>query len=159
MQDILWWPLPYETGLTLASIITVAGLLLCLILDAVAPKEQPTYVPRNRRKHWNVLSTSLFQVLNQGASIIMERINNMKVKRRALPPQLRYSGYHPKRKKGKYALHTPLTCMTMTWSSEKIAKARFDSDAQSLMLDDGASACITNVINDFIHPQKGRQNG
>ena len=84
----------------------------------------------------------------------MERINNMKVKRRARPQQQRYSGYRPKRKKGKYTLHTPLTSMTTTWSREQIAKARFDSDAQSLMLDDGASACITNDINDFIHPPK-----
>ena len=79
----------------------------------------------------------------------MERINNMKVKRRA---RLCYSGYRPKRKKGKYTPHTPLTSMATTWSREQIAKARFDSDAQSLMLDDGASACITNDINDFIHP-------
>ena len=125
---------------------------MCLIFDAVAPKDQPTYVPRRRQKHWNVLSTSLFQVLDQGASIIMERINNMRVKRRARPPQLRYSGYRPKRKKSKYTPHTPLTSMTTTWSREQIAKARFDSGAQSLMLDDGASACITNDINDFIHP-------
>ena len=86
----------------------------------------------------------------------MERINNMKVKRRARPPQLRYSGYSPKRKKGKYALHTPLTSMTTTWSREQITKARFDSDAQSLMLDDGASACIMNDINDFINPPPNR---
>ena len=120
----------------------------------MAPKDQPTYVPRKRRKRWNVLSTGLFQVLDQGASIIVERINNMKIKRRARPLQLRYSGYRPKRKKGKYTFYAPLTGMTTTWSSEQIAKARFDSDAQSLMLDDGASACITNDINDFIHPPK-----
>ena len=67
----------------LASIITVAGLLLCLMFDTMAPKDQPTYVTRKRRKRWNVLSTGLFQVLEQGASIIMERINNMKIERRA----------------------------------------------------------------------------
>ena len=45
--------------------------------------------------------------------------------------------------------------MTTTWSSEQIAPSgTFDSDAQTLMLDDGASACIMNNINDFIQPPK-----
>ena len=43
--------------------------------------------------------------------------------------------------------------MTTTWSSEQIAPSgTFDSVAQTLELDDGASACITNDINDFIQP-------
>ena len=47
----------------------------------------------------------------------------------------------------------PLTGMTTTWSSEQVAPSgTFDSDAQTLMLDDDASACITNDINDFIQP-------
>ena len=31
---------------------------------------------------------------------------------------------------------------------------QFDSDLRALMLDDGASACITNDKNDFIEPPK-----
>ena len=141
-------------------LVGIVSLLLCLLFDTMAPKDQPTYVPRKRHKRWNVLSTGMFQVLEQGASIIMERINNMKIKWRARPLQLRYSGYRPKCKKSKYTFCAPLTGMTTTWSGEQIATARFDSDTQSLMLDDGASACIMNDINDFIHtppppPQKG----
>ena len=96
LQDILWWPLPYEVGLTLASIITVAGLLMCLMFDIVAPKDQPHYVPKKRCKRRNILSTGLFNVLDQGATIIMERINNLKIKRRSRPLKLCYSGYRPK---------------------------------------------------------------
>ena len=48
--------------------------------------------------------------------------------------------------------------MTSTWSNAK-KKAlsqgkQFDFDSQALMLDDGASACITNNKDDFIEPPK-----
>ena len=45
----------------------------------------------------------------------------------------------------------------MTWdsnSSPSPSQSIFDSDAQALMLDDGASACITNDKEDFIEPPK-----
>ena len=71
------------------------------------------------------------------------------------PPKLRYSGHRPKRKKGKHVLSAALTGMRTTWSSEQIAPTfTFDSDAQTLMLDDGASASFTNDVNDFIEPPK-----
>ena len=45
--------------------------------------------------------------------------------------------------------------MTTTWSSERIAPSgTFDSVAQTSMLDDGSSACITNDAKDFIEPPK-----
>ena len=128
---------------------------MCLMFYFVAPKDQPHYVPKKRRKRRDVLPTGLLKLLDHGATIITERINNMKIKRRSRPLKLRYSGYRPKRKRGKPALCDPLTGMTTTWSSEQIAPlGTFDSDAQILMLDDGASACITNNINDFIQPPK-----
>ena len=128
---------------------------MCLVFDIVAPKDQPTYVPKKRRKRRNILSTVLFNALDQGATIITERINNMKVKRRSHPLKLRYSGYRPKRKKGEHVLCVALTGMTTTWTNDRIAPSgTFDSDAQTLMLDDGASACITNDSNDFIEPPK-----
>ena len=139
----------------LASIITTTGLLMCLMFDFVAPKDQPHYVPKKRHKRWDVLPTGLFKVLDHGATIITECINNMKIKRKSRPLKLRYSGYRPKQKKGKLALCDPLTGMRTTWSGEQIAPSdTFDSNAQTLMLDDGASASITNNINDFIQPPK-----
>ena len=94
---------------------------MCLMLDIVAPKEQPAYVPKKRRKRQNGLSTILFNALDQGTMTIMERINNMKVRRRSHPPKLRYSGHRPKDKKGKHVLGAALTGMTTTWSDERIA--------------------------------------
>ena len=128
---------------------------MCLIFDIVAPKEQAAYVPKNRRKCKNGLSTVLFNALDQGATTIMERIANLKVRHRSHPPKLHYSGHRPKRKKGKHVLRAALTGMTTTWSSEQITPSgTFDSDAQTLMLDEGTSACITNDANDFIEPPK-----
>ena len=141
--------------MTLTSIFTVAGLIVCRMFDIVAPKEQPAYVPKKRHKRKNCLSTVLFNALDQGATTIMECINNMKVRRRSHPHKLHYSGHRPKCKKGKHVLSAALTSMTTTWSSEQLAPSgTFDSDAQTLMLDDGASACITKDANDFIEPPK-----
>ena len=128
---------------------------MCLMFDIVAPKEVPAYVPKKRCKRKDGLATVLFNALDQEATTIMGHINNMKVRCRYHPPKLRYSGHRPKRKKGKHVLSATLTGMTMTWSSEQIAPTgTFDSDAQTLMLDAGASACITNNANDFIKPPK-----
>ena len=128
---------------------------MCLMFDIVAPKEQPAYVPKKRRKRKTGLATVLFNALDQGAMTILGRINNMKVRHMYHPPKLRYSGHRPKRKKGKHVLSAALTGMRTTWSSGQIAPTfTFDSDAQTLMLYDGASASFTNDVNDFIEPPK-----
>ena len=48
--------------------------------------------------------------------------------------------------------------MTTTWangtSKSLQGGKQFDSDSRALMLDDGASACITNDKDDFIEPPK-----
>ena len=48
--------------------------------------------------------------------------------------------------------------MTSTWSNEwsspHTRAKQFDSDPHSFMLDDGASACVTNFLNDFIESPK-----
>ena len=79
----------------------------------------------------------------------------MKVRRNSRTPGLRYSGYRHRRKKRKIALQAPLTGMPTAWDSHHApSQGTFDSDAQALMLDDGASACITNDKGDFIEPPK-----
>ena len=79
----------------------------------------------------------------------------MKACRYSQTPVLRYSGYRHRRKKRKLAHHSLLTGMPSTWDSNNLsARGTFDSDAQVLMLDDGASACITNDKLDFIEPPK-----
>ena len=48
--------------------------------------------------------------------------------------------------------------MTTTWANRSpkmtMLGKQFDSDSQALMLDDGASACITNDKDNFIEPPK-----
>ena len=45
--------------------------------------------------------------------------------------------------------------MPTTWDNRHSpTQGTFDSDAQVLMLDDGASACITNDKQDFIEPPR-----
>ena len=51
--------------------------------------------------------------------------------------------------------HDPIPVMTTTWAngtSDTPPGCQFDSDSRALMLDDGASACITNDKGDFIEP-------
>ena len=46
-----------------------------------------------------------------------------------------------------------IPAMTTTWANGETPPGRqFDSDSRALMLDDGASACITNDKGDFIEP-------
>ena len=118
LHDILWWILPNDVVLTLAAIITMSGLIICLMFDCVASKEQPAYVPKESRRRKSCLSIVLFDALEQCATTIAERINNKKVRRRSHPTKLHYSGHRPKRKKGKPVPNATLTGMTMTWSNE-----------------------------------------
>ena len=98
---------------------------------------------------------TLLGALNRCATTLMERVYNIKVRRRHHPLRPRYSGRRPKCRKGKCVLNTTLPGMTTTWTNERIAPSgTFDSDSQALMLDDGASACITNDTKDFIEPPK-----
>ena len=154
IYEFLWWLLPVEVAQILAALHAVSGIIIYLILDDLAPKDHPSYVPRKRRRHSNCLHTAFLGMLSRCCESLEARINNMKVRRRYHPPRLRYTGQRPKRKKGKYTIHTNLTGMTTTWANERSAPSgSFDSYSQVLMLDDGASACITNNIKDFTEPK------
>ena len=86
---------------------------------------------------------------------IMKSINNMKVRCQYWLPRLHYSGHRHRRNKGKPIINANLSGMTTTWAIERTSPSgTFDSDSQALMLDDGASACITNDKDDFIEPPK-----
>ena len=76
----------------------------------------------------------------------------MKVHRNS---RLRYSDDRHRRKKRELVHHGLLTGMPTTWDSRHSqTQGTFDSDAQVLILDDGASTCITNDKQDFIEPPK-----
>ena len=85
-------------------------------------------------------------------------IMNIKVRRRYQPQKPRMCGKRTRPKKQSQVYLTHLTNMTSTWSNQWSARRapgrQFDSDSHDLMLDDGASACITNCKEDFIEPPK-----
>ena len=155
IYEFLWWFLPLEVAQTSVALYAVSGIFIYLILEDLAPTDQPSYVPRKRCRHSNCLHTAFFGILRRCCESIEASINNLKVRRRYHPPRIRYTGQWPRRKKGKCIIHTNLTGMTTTWANGSSAPSRaFDSDSQMLMLDDGASACIMNNINDFTESPK-----
>ena len=155
IHHFLWWLLPEEVGLALAAISLAAGFIAYLLLDVFAPQEPLPYVPKKRCKHAYHFAFPILHAMNLCATSVMTRISNMKDQRHNRPPGLRYSGHRHRRKKGKPILNATITGMTTTWSGEQTPSlGMFDSDLQALMLDDGASACITNDKEDFIELPK-----
>ena len=151
----MWWLLPVEFAQTLAVLHAVSGVIICLIFDDLVPQKQPSYVPRKRRGCSNRMHKVFLGILSQCCDSLEACIKNLKVRRRYHPPRLYYTGQRTKRKKGKYTMQTDITGMTTTWENERNAPSgSFDSDSQALMLDDGASACITNNFKDFTDPPK-----
>ena len=89
---------------------------------------------------------------------LVTAITSMKVRRRRHIQRTRRAG--PRRRRSRkvprdLTSRKTIPVMTTTWTNGT-ADARpgcqYDSDSQALMLDDGASACITNDKHDFIEP-------
>ena len=132
-----------------------AQFILWLVLGLLEPSESPPYVPRRKRKPLRG-SHFLRTLLTQCTAAIIAQVDNVKCRRR-YRPSLPFNAYRHRRKKRKMVPPTTMTGMTMTWdsnSSPSPSQGIFDSDSQALMLDDGASACITNNKDDFIEPPK-----
>ena len=145
--------LPGDVGLLVAALMIVLGIITCLIFDSLLPRESPTYIPKRHRQHHSLVSTTIFKFINDGITFITKGINKLKVQRRRRPPGLYNYSFRPWRKKYKARPQASLTGMTTTWAQDNNASpGMFDSDSQALMLDDGASACITNDMNDFTEP-------
>ena len=155
IYEVMWWFLPLEAAQTFAALYAVSVTIIFLILEDLAPTDETTYVPKTRHRHSNRLHTAFLGLMSRCGRSVEAIINNLKVRRRYHPPRLRYTGQRSRRKKGKRIIHTDLTGMTRTWANGRNASSRsFDLDSQTLMLDDGASACIMNNINDFTEPPK-----
>ena len=133
----------------------VAQLNICLLIDALAPQEPRPYVPKLRRKPRCYLSLHMKCTLARCTKTVTAQVDQMKVRRHYRILGFHYYGYCHRRKKRKLVPQASLTGMTTTWNSPRSpSQGTFDSDAQALMLDDGASACITNDKQDFIEPPK-----
>ena len=85
-------------------------------------------------------------------------IMNIQVRRRYRPQKPRTCGTRTRQKKRRHVPSTQVINMTSTWSTQwsapRAQATQFDSDSHILMLDDGASACITNCKEDFVEPPK-----
>ena len=90
--------------------------------------------------------------------LFFNKIANMRVRRKYCSQGPRVAG--PRRRWYKKVLrdcllHDSIPVMTTTWEdsvSKTPSGRQFDSDSRTLMIDDGASACITNDKGDFIEP-------
>ena len=92
------------------------------------------------------------------AEFFCNKIANMRVRRKYRSQGPRIAG--PRRRWYKKVprdrlLHDSIPVMTTTWE-DNVSKTplgrQFDSDSHTLMIDDGASACIANDRDDFIEP-------
>ena len=129
--------------------------ILYVFIDAFMPQDPPTYVPKaGRSSAWSYFNY-VYCLLEKCATMLATPISNMKARRRLRHQGHQYSGHRHRRKKRKLVPQVILTGMTTTWNSPcSPSQGTFDSDAQALMLDDGASACITNDKGDFMEPPK-----
>ena len=162
IYELLWWFLPLEVAQTSVALYAVLGILIYIILEDLAPTDQPSYVPRKRRRYSNRLHTAFFGILGQCRESIEASINNLKVRRRYHPPRIRYTGQRPRRKKCKCIIHTNLTGMTTTWENRRSPLSKsFDSDSQMLMLEYGAYARLHHEEHQRFYgvTQKGRPKG
>ena len=113
------------------------------------------YVPKKQRPPKSLWIKSLIKAM---MSAMTKIITNLRVLRRYQPQCHRICGCHYRRKKLRHVPFTAATCMTSTWPNgwtrPQACNKKFDLDSQTLMLDDGTSACITNCMDDFIEPPK-----
>ena len=122
-----------------------AQFIFWFVLGILEPPDSPPYVPRRKRKPLRG-SHFLRTLITKCTVTITAQVDNVKVRRHYRTPSLPFNGYRHRRKKRKLVPPTSMTGMTMTWdsnSSPSPSQGIFDSDAQALMLDDGASACDT----------------
>ena len=156
-NHILWLLLPFDIGLALHAFGVCTVILLLFITEAHVPEEPKAYIPKKRRPPASWWIKAIFQASNRFLDGMEKMIMNIKTRRRYRPRQLRTCGRRTRQKKPCSDAITPVI-NTTTWSNQwpaPRAQARqFDSDSHKLMLDDGASACITNCKDDFIEPPK-----
>ena len=144
--------------MSIATFFLTSGLILTLVLDCVDMREPQPYVPKRHRPSKGLWIKYFLKALNRCTPTVMKLINNIKVTRKYRPPGHRYSGHCYRHKKIRRGLHSAINSMTTTWVNEwtktpSLGK-QFDSDSRALMLNDGASACITNDKEDFVEPPK-----
>ena len=150
--------LPTDLGLALHALGVSSILLLLIIFEAYAQEGPEEYIPRKQRPPKSLWIKAFYTAFNQFNAGLEKMIMNIKVRRQYRPRKPRICGRRTRQKKQRQVSLTQVTNMTSTWSnpgaSTRTPARQFDSDSQDLMLDDGASACITNCKEDFVEPPK-----
>ena len=121
-------------------------------------KNPRAYVPKKPRPPESWWIKASLKASNRFLDGVEKMIMNIKTRRRYRPHQPRTCGRRTRQKKQRSVAFTQVINMTSTWSNQwpapRAHARQFDSDSYKLMLDDGASACITNCKDDFVEPPK-----
>ena len=156
--NLLWFMLPLDMGLALYTFSVCAIIFLLLLIEMHALEAPKQYVPKKQRPLESRWTKAFFQALNRLADEAEKMFMNIKVRQRYRPQKPRTCGRCTRWKKQRLVSLTQVINMTSTWSNQwsvpRTPARQFDSDSHMLMLDDGASACITNCKEDFIEPPK-----
>ena len=145
--------------MTISAFFLTFSVIVLITLDCTRPEEKPSYVPKRLRPHKSTWIKSMIKRLRACAAPLVTAIMRLKVRRRLRRHRSQRAG--PRRRRymkvpRDHMLHDSIPVMTTTWEdnvSKPLGK-QFDSDSRTLMIDDGASACITNDKGDFIEPPK-----
>ena len=159
-NHILWLLLPFDMGLALHAFGVCTVIVLLLLTEAHAPEEPKVYVPKKQRPPESWWIKASLHASNRFLDAVEKMIMNIKTRRRYRPRQPRTCGRCTRQKKQRSVAFTQVINMTSTWSNQwpapRVHARQFDSDSYKLMLDDGASACITNCKEDFVEPPQAR---
>ena len=155
----LWLLIPNNVMMMISAFFLTFSVLALITLDCTGPAEKPPYVPKRLRPHKSTWIKSMIKRVGACAEPLVTTITRLKVHRWQQRQSPRRAG--PRRRQymkvpQDHLLHDSIPVMTTTWEdnvSKPLGK-QFDSNSSTLMIDDGASACITNDKGDFIEPPK-----
>ena len=140
-----------------AFLLTFSVLFLVTFDDYGYQEKQP-YVPKRVRPPKSMWIKLMLKTMCLCTDLFFNKISNMRVRRKSHAQGPRIAGPRHcwyKKVLRDCLLHDPIPIMTMTWEDgvSKMSLGRqFDSDSHTLMIDDGASACITNDKGDITEP-------
>ena len=145
-------------GLTITAFCVTLAVIIFMLVEASDPEVPKIYTPKRLRYPKRQWARQVYQVLDSLTDGLTKMIMSIPVRRRYQQKIPRTCTKRAKQKRHCYPSHYQVTSMTSTWSRHWSAPStrvkQFDSDSHVLMLDDGASACITNCEEDFIKPPK-----
>ena len=145
-----WLLIPNDVVMTIAAFLLTFSIMILITLDGDSNGVKQPYVPKRYRPPKYLWIKSMLKPMRLYADFVTYKIANMKVRRKYHSQGPRIAG--PRRCCYKKVprdrlLHDSIPIMTRAWE-DNVSKTplgrQFDSDSRTLMIDVGASACITN---------------